>query len=376
VRAVRGLTGIVVATLLGLAVVVGATAAADDSDFDGSWTEHHYDAEVALDSRDYFVYVPAELPEGDVPLVVYLHGCNQTAYEAALGVRWNELADTEGFIVAYPQQFDPNTMAPGPDQGEAYLFGGNGGQCWNWFRPEHIERGLGEAATIAGITRTVMADHAIDEDRVYLAGISAGGVMASTMGATYPDIYAAVSVLAGCGYLACADVDGSAAVAAMGEHARPLPVVVVHGTADTVAPFPMGMDAVAQWLATNDLIDDGQANGSVASTPATSRDVGMDASALGGLGTLGDVCVRSWNVPCLGGLLGMPEYPHTIDTYLDAAGCELVQFWTLHGLQHSYSGGDPRGTFTDPLGPGETPVSWAFFQRHTRSGPTEAACAG
>lgn len=369
---------VVLAALVALAALVVPSSAAampaDESPFAGSWTEHQYEAADPLDSRVYWLYVPPTLPDGPVPLVVYLHGCNQNANEAALGVRWNETADAEGFVVVYPQQFNPND-APPEEQADRHLFGGNGSRCWNWFRPDQITRDAGEPSTIAGITQTVIDQLDIDPERVYLSGISAGGVMASVMGATYPDLYAAVGVLAGCGYNACGDPDGSIAAAEMGEHARPLPIVIAHGTADTVAPYALGVDALEQWLGTNDLVDDGEANGSVPDQPASSVDVGLDDTVLNGVGTVGDICVRNSSVPCPGGLLGLAEYPHTIDTYVDANGCELLQFWAIHGLEHAYSGGDPRGTFVDPLGPGETPIAWQFFQRHTRSGPTAAACA-
>jgi len=363
-----------VAAGVALAPAWGLIPAAADGPFDGSWTPHHHEAANPLDSRDWWLYVPNGLPDTPVPLVVYLHGCNQTAQDAAVGVRWNELADAEKFVVAYPEQRDPNEMEPGPDQGEAQLFGGNGSRCWNWFRPEQLSRESGEPSTIAAITRTVMQQQHIDPERVYLSGISAGGAMASVMGATHPDLYAAIAVLAGCGYRACGDTAGTAAFAAMGEHARPLPGVIVHGTTDAVAPLPMGFQALEQWRATNDLVDDGVANDSVPRTPAATQHVGADVAVVEGIGQVGDPCVRANSLPCLGGVVGLDEYPHTIDTWKDARGCELLQFWRLHGLGHAYSGGDPRGSFVDPLGPGETPIAWQFFQRHRRSGPTRNAC--
>jgi poly(3-hydroxybutyrate) depolymerase len=54
---------------------------------------------------DYYLYAPS-VADGSraLPLVVYLHGCHQTAPDAAVGTRWNEQADADGFLVLYPQQ--------------------------------------------------------------------------------------------------------------------------------------------------------------------------------------------------------------------------------------------------------------------------------
>ena len=92
-------------------------------------------------SRSYFVYTPAGYTtDRCVAMVVMLHGCTQTAAESAAGTQWNPLADEHEFVVVYPQQGDAD----------------NALSCWNWFVPEHQERGSGEAAIIAGITGQVM----------------------------------------------------------------------------------------------------------------------------------------------------------------------------------------------------------------------------
>ena len=321
----------------------------------GSFTAHRYTASDPLLSRDYYVYDPGKARGKLRPLVVYLHGCNQTGPDAAAGTQWNELAAARGFVVAYPEQsLPPDSSAP--------TTGGNGTRCWNWFEPEHQTREGGEPSTLAGITREVIARHSVDPTRVYVLGASAGADMAVILGATYPDLYAAIGAVAGCPYLTCADATGAAAHAAMGEHARTVPVFALQGTADPLNNPAMGAALVEQWLGTSDLTDNGAADGSVSRQPAATRTetppatVAPDPTA---------ACVPDTNFPCPGGAAGLASYPYTVDTYVDGEGREVLESWLVHGLSHNYPGGDPSGSFTDPLGPDATEAAYAFFSRHT-----------
>ncbi len=310
-----------------------------------------------LPTLAYVLYVPsavADKPHKKVPLLVYLHGCNQTAADAATGSRLEQLAEREDVLVLFPQQTRPvGSTYPASD--------GNGSGCWNWFVPDHQQRSKGEPASIAGMTRAVMARFAVDDRRVWAAGVSAGADMTTILGATYPDLYAAVAPIAGCAFLSCADVSGTQAYAAMGEAARVVPALVVQGSADMVNNAAMGATAVAQWRATNDLADDGQANGSVPRTPSSV----VQHDAVSGTPP-GDPCVGNSRLPCLGGVLGLKSYPFTVVRYDDAKGRSVVQVLVIHGANHAYTGGNPAGTFVDPVGPDLASAMVEFFQDHPR----------
>ncbi len=322
----------------------------------GTYSKFEYAVDPAP-HREYFVYVPSTLPSGPVPLIVYLHGCNQDATDAAIGTRWNEAAEEHGFIAVYPEQRVSSADSEDPTDG-------NGAHCWNWYLPQHEQRDAGEPSTIAGITRLVMDSYAIDPDRVYMMGTSGGAGMASIMGATYPDLYAAIALVAGVPY-GGSDYSGAQAAMAMGEHARVMPVFALHGTLDEAAIFPLGVAEVQQWLGTNDLVDDGSANDSISRQPASIDNVGVDASMLENIGTIGDLCITPpLAVPCVGAALGLDEYPHTIAHYVDAAGAPLIDFWIVHGMGHTYLGGSRDGSFTDPIGPDTTRRAYEFFMAH------------
>ena len=87
-------------------------------------------------TRGYCLYLPAGGLGAGRPLVVYLHGCNETAEQTAQASHFNDIADRNDFAVLYPQQnVTTNSSAPFAD--------GNGVGCWNWFLPEDQHRDAG-----------------------------------------------------------------------------------------------------------------------------------------------------------------------------------------------------------------------------------------
>jgi poly(hydroxyalkanoate) depolymerase family esterase len=283
------------------------------------------------------VYTPPGLDPGTaVPLVVVLHGCRQSAQDAALGTGVNALADREGFVVVYPEQSAKD----------------NARGCWNWFDRRHQVRGSGEPAEIAQITERVLrlrGGATLDRNRVYVIGLSAGGAMAGILAATYPDVYAAVGIHSAPQYRAARSTmtallamknggpdperQGRLAYAAMGPRARVVPVIVVQGEADRTVRSVNGDRVACQWLTTSRLAS-GAETGLDFSRPNASR----ADRAPGGL----FYSVRTWN---------------------DSAGRPVVQYWTVSGLGHSWSGGAGAGPYTDPRGPSATEAMYDFFSQ-------------
>jgi hypothetical protein len=97
-------------------------------------------------------------------------------------------------------------------------------------------------------------------------------------------------------------------------------------------------------------------------------------------GSDGDACVRNHQFPCAGGVIGLQgSYPYSVDHHVGPAGCSLVDVWWVQGLAHAYPGGNPAGTFTDPIGPDLTDGLVDYFLAHPRTAtgcPVSAAGLG
>ena len=132
-------------------------------------------------ARDYRLYLPADTGAPLRGLVLMLHGCKQNPDDFAAGTGMNALAERHGLAIAYPGQ----TAAENP------------AACWNWFRPGDQHRGAGEPAILAGLARSLAAELGIPPDRIFAAGLSAGGAMAAVLGAAYPEVFSAVGIHSG-----------------------------------------------------------------------------------------------------------------------------------------------------------------------------------
>jgi poly(hydroxyalkanoate) depolymerase family esterase len=271
----------------------------------------------AAGSRTYKLFVPSRARGQPLPLVVMLHGCTQSPDDFAAGTRMNFLAEEQNCFVVYPEQ--PS--------------GANKAKCWNWFRTGDQRRGGGEPSLIAGITRQIMRDHAIDPKRVYVAGLSAGGAAAAIMRATYVDLYAAVGIHSGLACGAASDLP-SAFVAmrqgngpeAIGKVGSPVPTIVFHGDRDTTV-HPNNGDRIVEQSA---------------------KAARAKAKVIDG------------RVP--------RGHAYTRTMLTDAGGRAISEHWNVHGAGHAWSGGSPAGSYTDPRGPDASREMLRFFLQHSLPG--------
>jgi poly(hydroxyalkanoate) depolymerase family esterase len=301
----------------------------------------------AAGTRAYQLYVPTGYAAKPVPLVVMLHGGTQTAGDFAAGTRMNELAERDTFLVVYPEQ-----------SREA-----NPGGYWNWFQPADQLAGSGEPSLIAGITEQVMADYAVDDARVYVAGLSAGGAMAAIMAVTYPGLYTAAGIHSGLAYGVAHDLPS--AVSAM-KHGRvpgaPGPDGVTGATGVTGAAGVSGPAGVPQVRSAIPLIVFHGDQDPTVSPANAEQAVEQALQAITQTGRETPVprraTAKTGEVP--GG------HAYTRIDYQDASGRTVVEQWTIHGAGHAWSGGSPAGSFTDPAGPDASAEFVRFFLTHSR----------
>ena len=151
----------------------------------GRWLSSYYnsytdDATLPARRMQYWLYLPQRETTSGLPLLVMLHGCDQTAVEFAQGSRMNRLAEEKGFAVLYPQQ----SLKSHPQR------------CWPWYELA-VQEGGGEVGMIAGCIDKVLQQHGLDMSRVYVAGLSAGAAVAHILALTFPNGFAAVGLHSG-----------------------------------------------------------------------------------------------------------------------------------------------------------------------------------
>ena len=288
----------------------------------------------------------------------------------------NQLAEEHQFLVVYQPHSAPPAINPM--------------SCWDFFLPGNWRRGSGEPASLAGIVQDMLRNTSrwtIDRQRIYVAGISSGGGETANLGATYPDVFAAIAVHSGGEYgyfpqllgapapapdvlapapdaleplseeeLASGEMklrtgllpkgpdpeeQGKKAFQAMGHFARVVPTIVFHGTDDHVCDPENGDQVTRQWITTNSLASGGDF------TAAFEHPSSTTSHPAGPHG----------------------ERPYTADTWQDVHGRDVVTYYRIDGMDHAWSGGTPGSILTDPSGPDASKIIYEFFMAHPNPEP-------
>jgi len=252
-------------------------------------------------------------------MIVMLHGCGQDAKGFAASTRMNQIAARERFVVLYPEQ---DRLA-------------NPQGCWNWYDTKS-GRAYSEAALVMAVVEQACLLYPVDRESVAVAGLSAGASMAALLVTRYPERFKAVAMHSGV-------PPGTAhsaltALHAMhgGRAASPLqaisstaaaswpPLLVIHGTVDTVVDVRNGRIAAQAW-----------------------------ADAVGARATAQRSVQRGKRYA-----MKVTDFKHRGSTVATLADVEQ--------LGHAWSGGAAKALFSDAQGPDASRMVWAFAAKQFR----------
>ena len=303
----------------------------------GSWQKSYFSLPAAgplVPARRmlYWLYRPSTPVRTPVPLVVMLHGCQQSATDFAAATRMNKLAERKGFAVLYPQQ---STDA-------------DSHRCWHWYKRSE-QQGAGDVALMAEMIGQVQARHRLDASRTYVAGLSAGAAMATILALHHPQLIAAIGLHSApvfgtsdspiSAFRAMQQGSGMAYRATaqkfMGSQTNfpGMPAILIHGKSDAVVRR-VNMDQLAEQLL-------------IVNAPSIAKN---------------EPVLRSYPMRTGG---RSPRHGYETATYYAGRKPRLVKC-DISLLGHAWSGGDAGHAFSAPEGPDAALLMWNFFSLQHR----------
>jgi poly(hydroxyalkanoate) depolymerase family esterase len=281
----------------------------------------------------YWLYLPSSAAATPRPLVVMLHGCQQTAPDFALTTQMNQLAEREGFAVLYPQQSEATDRH----------------RCWHWYK-RATQQGEGDIALMSRMIAQVQANHRLDKSRTYVAGMSAGAGLATILASRHPELIAAVG-LQSAPIFGTSDLPLSA-FRALQQGSGRVHRETSHSFSSALPQFP-GMPAILIHGARDPVIRH------INASQLTDQFVIINEPAI----TRPEPVSRSYSART-----GGRSPRHGYQTEICYAGQKpLLRRCEINSLGHACSGGDGRLAFTAPEGPDATLMMWTFFARHQRT---------
>ena len=251
-----------------------------------------------------------------VALVLNMHGSGSTAAAQEAFTGMDVTADSDGFIVAYPQGLIPEGAGFDWNVPGEPLVGGNA-----------VPAGSADDVTfLTTLVRILEARYCVDPSRVYATGFSGGSRMASQLACDASGTFAAVAPVSGLRRPTPCPTT------------RPVPIVSFHGTADPVDPYDGHGEAYWTY-----------------SVPQAAQDWAVQDSCSPTAAT---------SVPAAGA---------TLTRYSGCAGGATVELFSITGEGHEWPGGPHLGrSLTRVLGPQSDAVDanavmWAFFSAHPLS---------
>jgi poly(hydroxyalkanoate) depolymerase family esterase len=286
--------------------------------------------------RNFTVVTPEKSSPGKKPLLVLLHGCKQNPNLILEGTGLEYAALKYDFVVMAPEQSVINNID----------------HCWNWFLDiNQVRSSFNEMGQIIGAIEAMVATRKVDRERIYLAGMSAGGVMAHNLSVCYPDYFSAVAIHSGLAYKVAENVYEAQTVLTasqlkspnyLGEAAfecsrdvskkRLKQMILIHGNKDPrVDPYHMELISKTNEVML-DYRDDNNRNNSV------------------------KVIVKTSELKARNGY----SVVRTVKTYPAMNFTE--QSFLVKGMAHAWGGGKPVSANFDPKAPSSTDLILNFLQ--------------
>lgn len=181
------------------------------------------DATWMIGNRVARVHVPASYdPSKPTPVVFDVHGRTQSASAQMALSRSKAKSDAAGFIAIYPESATSPTSW-------------NSGTCCDPAAANQVD----DTAFLRALLDEAVAKLCVDPARVYMMGMSNGAYESHRIGCELADRFAAIGPVAGLLlFQGCAP-------------SRPLPVMMVNGTADTLSQYQYVQSGVDFWVAKN-----------------------------------------------------------------------------------------------------------------------------
>jgi polyhydroxybutyrate depolymerase len=278
--------------------------------------------QIAGVERSYVIHFPRGASvEHDMALVLVLHGVGGDAQIAARQTHFNEEADREGFVVAYPNGTDRFRPLMNLIGKRGFLTWNAGGCCGY-----AMEHNIDDVGFLRAVVAKIGRDHPIDHRQIYAAGISNGGMMVYRLACEASDIFAAVGVVSG------------VLVTHPCAPRAPVSVIHFHGTDDQFVPINGGVgpksltgtafspvrDSILFWVG----VDECQTQPQESRTPE--------------------------------GVLVFDYHECRADT--------AVTYYVIEGGGHAWPGGDRIFPILDPppTAISATAVMWRFFAAHPK----------
>lgn len=203
-----------------LLIVLIVIASCNDED-SGDQNSFRIYTSITVDGRErtFLVNLPSDYYNNarKRPLVIGLHGAAGSANQFEKDYQLNQKGEAEGFITVYPNGVKSNGVL-------RFQFW-NAGKCCDYAAEEDID----DVAFIEKLIDHVVAKYAVDDKRIYAAGMSNGGMMVYRLACELPGRFAAFAV-----------VSGSLMVNQPCTPGQAVPILHIHSETDTKVPFSGG----------------------------------------------------------------------------------------------------------------------------------------